>query len=96
MTGPGQAEQLALLLALQRELALEVTEDAGGIVGLVEDDGAGFDVTAALGSYAGRGSLGLLQMREAARLIGAQLTIDSAPGNGTRARLRIPKSAVPR
>ncbi|HLZ48261.1 MAG TPA: GAF domain-containing sensor histidine kinase [Candidatus Limnocylindria bacterium] len=77
-------------------VALDVTEDANAIVGLVEDDGAGFDVAATLGSYAGRGSLGLLQMREAARLIGAQLTIDSSPGNGTRVRLRIPKPAVVR
>ena len=41
-------------------------------------------------SDATRGSLGLLQMRESARLIGAQLSIDSSPGNGTRIRLRIP------
>jgi signal transduction histidine kinase len=74
-------------------VALEVTEDAGHVVGLVEDDGAGFDVAATLGSYASRGSLGLLQMREAARLIGAQLSIDSSPGNGTRVRLVIPRPA---
>ena len=73
-------------------VALEVTDDAKAVVGLIEDDGAGFDVAAVLGSYAGRGSLGLLQMREAARLIGAQLSIDSSPGNGTRVRLKIPKS----
>ncbi len=72
-------------------VALDLVDDAGGIVGLVEDDGSGFDVAATLGSYAGRGSLGLLQMREAARLIGAQLTIDSSPGQGTRVRLRVPK-----
>jgi signal transduction histidine kinase len=29
-------------------------------------------------------------MREQARLIGGQLTIDSSPGHGTRVRLRIP------
>ena len=73
-------------------VAIEVTEDAKSVIGLVEDDGAGFDVAATLGSYSGRGSLGLLQMREAARLIGAQLTIDSSPGNGTRVRLRVPKA----
>lgn len=74
-------------------VALDLVDDAGGIVGLVEDDGSGFDVAATLGSYAARGSLGLLQMREAARLIGAQLTIDSSPGQGTRVRLRVPRSA---
>lgn len=72
-------------------VALEVTDDASAVVGLVEDDGAGFDVAGTLGNYTGRGSLGLLQMREAARLIGAQLSIDSSPGNGTRVRLRIPR-----
>ena len=76
-------------------VALDIIDDSGGIVGLVEDDGSGFDVAATLGSYAGRGSLGLLQMREAARLIGAQLSIDSSPGNGTRVRLRVPRSAGP-
>lgn len=72
-------------------VAFDVVDDAGGIVALVEDDGSGFDVAATLGSYATRGSLGLLQMREAARLIGAQLSIDSSPGNGTRVRIRVPR-----
>jgi signal transduction histidine kinase len=72
-------------------VALDVTDEPTAVVGLVEDDGAGFDVAATIGSYSGRGSLGLLQMREAARLIGAHLSIDSAPGNGTRVRLRIPR-----
>ena len=57
---------------------------------MVEDDGTGFDVGATLESYATRGSLGLLQMRESARLIGAQLSLDSSPGQGTRVRLVIP------
>ena len=57
---------------------------------VVEDDGTGFDVGATLESYAARGSLGLLQMRESARLIGAQLSLDSSPGQGTRVRLVIP------
>ena len=43
-----------------------------------------------LQGYASRGSLGLLQMRESARLIGAELSLDSSPGQGTRVRLRIP------
>jgi len=57
---------------------------------VVERDGTGFDVGATLESYAARGSLGLLQMRESARLIGAQLSLDSSPGQGTRVRLVIP------
>ena len=66
---------------------IDLYDENGTLVALVEDDGAGFDVDATLRSYASRGSLGLLQMRESARLIGAQLSIDSSVGNGTRVRL---------
>jgi signal transduction histidine kinase len=86
-----EAANNAVKTGRAKSVALDVTDDATAVVGLVEDDGSGFDVAATLGTYAGRGSLGLLQMREAARLIGAQLSIDSSPGNGTRVRLRIPR-----
>jgi signal transduction histidine kinase len=72
------------------EVAIDVFDDDGAVVAVVEDNGKGFDVAAVLGSYTARGSLGLLQMRESARLIGAQLSLDSSPGQGTRVRLRIP------
>jgi signal transduction histidine kinase len=69
---------------------IDVFDEDGAVIALVEDDGNGFDVASVLGTYSNRGSLGMLQMRESARLIGAQLSIDSSPGNGTRVRLRIP------
>ena len=71
-------------------VSIDVYDEDDAVIAMVEDDGNGFDVAAVLGSYATRGSLGLLQMRESARLIGAQLSIDSSVGNGTRIRLRIP------
>src|SRR6266850_2099652 len=74
---------------------MDVYDEPDAVIALVEDDGKGFDVASVLGSYSTRGSLGMLQMRESARLIGAQLTIDSSPGNGTRIRLRIPVAAAP-
>jgi pyruvate/2-oxoglutarate dehydrogenase complex dihydrolipoamide acyltransferase (E2) component len=76
-----------------REIKVKVGDEIseGTVVALVEDDGKGFDVASVLGNYGTRGSLGLLQMRESARLIGAQLSIDSSVGNGTRIRLKIPK-----
>lgn len=50
---------------------------------LVRDDGAGFDVPIARGE-AGRGrSMGLLSMEERVRLLGGQIAITSAPGQGT-------------
>jgi signal transduction histidine kinase len=71
-------------------VGIDVYDEPDAVIVLVEDDGKGFDVAAVLSTYSSRGSLGMLQMRESARLIGAQLSIDSSPGNGTRVRLRIP------
>ena len=71
-------------------VSIDVRDEQGGLAALVEDDGVGFDVTATLAGYASRGSLGLLQMRESARLIGARLSLDSSPGHGTRVRLVVP------
>ena len=57
----------------------------GGLNLTIEDDGAGFDV-AAPGSAAGDGpiGIGLLNMRDRALAAGAVLTLESAPGRGTR------------
>jgi signal transduction histidine kinase len=62
----------------------------GGFVAEVEDDGVGFDVADVQAGYDERGSLGMVNMRERAELIGAQLTIASRPGHGTRVRIVVP------
>jgi signal transduction histidine kinase len=49
----------------------------------VADDGDGFDSTASLEPALDHG-WGLMIMRERAAAIGAQLTIESAPGHGTK------------
>jgi signal transduction histidine kinase len=54
----------------------------------VADDGCGFDPATAPG--VGEGHLGLTVMRERARAYGGDCTVESAPGAGTRIRLRIP------
>jgi len=51
----------------------------------VEDDGTGFDPSAST-----PGHFGVTGMRERARLAGAALAIDSAPGRGTRVTLTAP------
>ena len=89
-----EAANNALKTGRAPHVYIDVFDDGDDVVAVVEDDGTGFDVAQVLGSYATRGSLGLLQMRESARLIGASLSIDSSPGHGTRVRLRI--SAPPR
>jgi signal transduction histidine kinase len=56
----------------------------------VEDDGVGFDVSVLEEGYEERGSLGMLNMRERAELVGGSLSVRSAPGQGTRVTLSVP------
>ncbi|MCR4407786.1 MAG: GAF domain-containing sensor histidine kinase [Anaerolineae bacterium] len=65
------------------------------IVG-IRDDGKGFDVTAVESKYDQRGSLGLLNMKERAELVGGQLTIESSPGRGTLVSLIVPLDGAPK
>ena len=85
-----EAANNAIKTGRAANVAIDVYDDGNAVVAMVEDDGQGFDVATVLQTYAKRGSLGLLQMRESARLIGAQLSLDSSPGQGTKVRLRIP------
>jgi len=61
----------------------------------VEDDGVGFNVGAVDASYAQRGSLGMVSMRERTELLGGTLTVDSAEGRGTLVRLVAPLRGRP-
>jgi signal transduction histidine kinase len=56
----------------------------------IRDDGIGFDVASIEESYAQRGSLGLLNMKERAELAHGKLTIDSKIGKGTKVTLVMP------
>ena len=69
---------------------VDLASEAGRIRLLVEDDGRGFrtDVERRVGTR----SIGLMLMQERADAIGATLTIDSAPGAGTRVAVDV---AVP-
>ncbi|MGI6209285.1 MAG: cache domain-containing protein [Anaerolineae bacterium] len=51
----------------------------------IEDDGEGFDP-----ARVHRGGMGLQGLRERAARIGAELSLDSAPGHGTRVRVDVP------
>lgn len=59
---------------------------------IVEDDGRGFDAAHVSGVSENHG-LGLVSMRERARLCGGTLDIDAAPGSGTTIFVRIPVTA---
>lgn len=56
----------------------------------VRDDGKGFAP-----EQAPKGTLGLVGMRERGLMLGGAVTVDSAPGRGTRVQLHIPFRAAP-
>lgn len=56
----------------------------------IADDGSGFDVSQALEQSAEKESTGLINIRKRARLINAEVQIDSKPGSGTRFIISIP------
>ena len=76
--------------AADAQIAVRLLVDGDFLVGQVEDNGPGFDVTKMMDSYHERTSLGMLNMKERAALINAIWTIDSAPGQGTFVSLAIP------
>ena len=69
---------------------IRLRREGPSLVMEVEDDGVGFNVGAVDASYAQRGSLGMVSMRERTELLGGSLTVDSVEGRGTRVRLTVP------
>lgn len=60
------------------------------LVAVIQDQGPGFELEQVEATYDKRTSLGLQNMRERARLIDGNLSIVSAPGQGTRVTLAVP------
>jgi signal transduction histidine kinase len=56
----------------------------------IEDDGIGFDLAAIRANYETRGSFGLLNIEERARLVNGTAELRSAPGHGTSIEVRVP------
>jgi PAS domain S-box-containing protein len=69
--------------AKARRVTIIVTFQETKLKMSVRDDGIGFDVKEAAAKASGKGSLGLMSMRERADLIGGTLKIASKPGTGT-------------
>lgn len=83
-----EAVHNALRHADARTIAIEVTSTESWVVLRVEDDGRGFD--RARLDPARRG-MGLFLMEERVALFDGFLTLDSAPGRGTRVEVRLPR-----
>ena len=62
------------------------------VVGVVKDDGDGFDVNATDARLGRTAGLGLIQMRERAALVGGRVQVRSGLGLGTEVRVTIPDS----
>ncbi|MFQ3663259.1 MAG: GAF domain-containing sensor histidine kinase [Chloroflexaceae bacterium] len=71
-------------------ITIYLYEEEGVLVASVRDRGRGFNLAAVEAIYVNRGSLGLLNMKERARLIGGDLRIRSEQGHGTTVELRVP------
>ncbi|MGC9346705.1 MAG: ATP-binding protein, partial [Anaerolineae bacterium] len=88
--------QEALNNALQHADADRVTvrarRDERGLLLEVSDNGAGFRPAARLDTYTREGHFGLIGLQERVRQLGGTLEIVSAPGEGTRVRVRLPDS----
>ena len=77
--------------ATKVDVILEIEDD--NVVGIVRDNGAGFDVAATQENYDKRASqsLGLVNMTERAERVGGKLRIDSAIGTGTTVTISVPR-----
>jgi signal transduction histidine kinase len=60
------------------------------VVGVVKDDGDGFDVNATDARLGRTAGIGLIQMRERAALVGGRVQVRSGLGLGTEVRVTIP------
>jgi signal transduction histidine kinase len=76
--------------ARSEEITIYLYTEEDHFVASVRDRGHGFNVAVVESNYNTRGSLGLLNMKERARLINADLRIRSEPGQGTTVELHIP------
>ena len=72
------------------EVAIHLADEGETLVCEVADDGSGFDVAAVRDRPGAALHAGLDTMAERIRAAGGTATVDTAPGNGTRVRMRIP------
>ena len=76
-----------------KSAVVRITESASTTTFVVEDDGNGFDPGSSLTD---RDGFGMFTMRERMVLLNGSLTVDSAPGRGTRVIAGVPERSHPR
>jgi len=85
-----EAVNNALKHAKAKHIWVRLRRDGDALHAIVQDDGAGFDKNAVMRSYEKRGSFGLLNIDERARLVGGKADLDSTPGKGTIVTIMVP------
>jgi len=78
--------------ASQAWIGLECLDDSTVLT--IGDNGKGFETPEKVAELAPTGKLGLVGMQERARLVGANLTVTSEPGEGTNVTVELPTDGV--
>lgn len=81
----------ALKHARAHNIVVRLKETDKAIHTIIADDGVGFEVNAVMNNYEKRGSLGMVNIYERAQLIGGEVQVESAPGEGTTITVIVPK-----
>jgi signal transduction histidine kinase len=77
--------------AYATKVEIQIAEERGSVVLSITDNGLGFDTRKQFGDAR---NWGMTTMRERAQGVGATLTVESAPGRGTRVEIRISRSTT--
>ena len=85
-----EAVRNALKHAQGDNIWVRLAEQASELMVMVQDDGVGFDTAEMENGYEQRGSLGMVNIRERAELVGGHLTLRSTPGQGTEVMICVP------
>jgi signal transduction histidine kinase len=85
-----EAVNNALKHAKARHIWVRMHREGKLLHTVVQDDGQGFDKAAVLRTYEKRGSFGLLNIDERARLVGGQAEMESTIGKGTTVTIVVP------
>lgn len=89
-----EAVNNALKHAQAKNVIVQLEETPTGLRTIIADDGKGFAADEVMSDYGQRCSLGIVNIRERAELIGGRLTLESAPGHGTLITVDVPKAEI--
>ncbi|RRR68110.1 MAG: histidine kinase [Candidatus Viridilinea halotolerans] len=85
-----EAVNNALKHARAKHIWIRLRREGKNLLAVVQDDGSGFDLQGVLRNYEKRGSFGLLNIDERARLVGGNAELASEPGKGTKVTILVP------